>query len=141
MTTAEKPEITVETTVKAPVEKVWQYWTTPEHITHWNNASDDWHTPQAENDLQVGGKFKYRMEAKDGSVGFDFGATYDDVQPNQRLAYTLDDGRKVEVTFAGNEAETKVVEIFEAESTHPVDMQQAGWQSILDNFRKYTESN
>lgn len=141
METTENSTITVATTVKAPVEKVWQYWTTPEHITRWNNASDDWHTPSAENDLRVGGKFNYRMEATDGSFGFDFGATYDEIQPNERLAYTLDDGRKVSVTFNGNETETTVTEIFAPENTHPAEMQQTGWQAILDNFKKYTETN
>jgi uncharacterized protein YndB with AHSA1/START domain len=133
--------ITVENTVKAPVEKVWQFWTLPEHITKWSNASDDWHTPFAENDLKVGGKFLSRMEAKDGSFGFDFGGVYDDVKINQVIAYTIGDGRKVKINFSPNGDETKIVETFEAENTNSVEMQRGGWQSILDNFKKYAETN
>src|SRR4051812_27393795 len=127
MTTAEKTQITVETTVKAPIEKVWKAWITPEDITAWNNASDDWHTPAAENDLRPGGKFLYRMEAKDGSFGFDFGGVYDEVKPNELIAYTIGDGRKVEVAFNENGDETTVVETFQAEETHSVEMQRGGW--------------
>ena len=87
----------------APVEKVWEYWTEPDHITKWSNASDDWHTPYAENDLRVGGKFVSRMEAKDGSFGFDFGGVYDEVRANEFISYTLGDGRKVEITFIPQE--------------------------------------
>src|SRR6266850_8555487 len=99
MATQDKTIITVENAINAPVEKVWQYWTKPEHITQWNNASDDWHTPRAENDLRVGGSFSSRMEAKDGSFGFDFGGVYDEVKTNERIAYTMGDGRKVKITF------------------------------------------
>lgn len=134
-------KITVENNIKAPVEKVWKFWTLPEHITKWNNASDDWHTPHAENDLRIGGKFTARMEAKDGSFGFDFGGTYDEVKHQGLIAYTLDDGRKVKVDFSALGNETKVVETFEAENENPVEMQKDGWQAILDNFKKYTESN
>ena len=141
MTTTEKTQITVETTVKVPVEKAWKLWTTPEDITHWNNASDDWHTPRAENDLRPGGKFAHRMEAKDGSLGFDFGGVYDEVKTNELVVYSIDDGRKVKVTFTGNGTETKVVETFEAESTYSIEMQRGGWQAILDNFKKYAETN
>ena len=133
-------KITVENTILAPVEKVWQCWTTPEHITKWNNASDDWHSPFAQNDLRTGGKFLARMEARDGSVGFDFAGVYDEVRPKEFIAYTLGDGRKVSVRFSGTGSETKVVETFEAESTHSIEMQRGGWQAILDNFKKYTES-
>jgi uncharacterized protein YndB with AHSA1/START domain len=134
--------ITIESTVEAPVEKVWQCWTKPEHITKWNAASDDWHTPHAENDVRVGGSFKSRMEAKDGSMGFDFGGIYDEVKPNETIAYTMGDGRKVHVSFSdlGNN-KTKVIETFDAERTNPVELQRAGWQSILDNFKRYTEKN
>ncbi|MDE3183499.1 MAG: SRPBCC family protein [Bacteroidota bacterium] len=135
-----KNSITVETTVKAPVEKVWKTWSTPEDILQWNNASDDWHTKRAENDLCAGGKFLSRMEAKDGSFGFDFWGLYDEVKPNALIKYTMGDGRKVKVTFSGNSSETKVVETFEAETENPLEMQRAGWQSILNNFKKYTES-
>ena len=141
METANKTTITVETTVNAPVEKVWQSWTRPEHITQWANASDDWHTPRAENDLRVGGHFLTRMEAKDGSFGFDFGGVYDDVQENRHIAYTLGDGRKVKIDFSSQGNSTKVVETFEAENTHSVEMQQGGWQAILDNFKKHTETS
>ena len=108
METAEKTKITVETTVKAPVEKVWDYWTKPEHITQWNHASDDWHSPRAENDLRAGGKFSARMEAKDGSMGFDFGGVYDEVKEYEHIAYTLGDDRKVVVDFSGSGNETRV---------------------------------
>ncbi|HKH59518.1 MAG TPA: SRPBCC family protein [Flavitalea sp.] len=141
METANRTQITVQSTVKAPVEKVWQYWTAPEHITKWNNASDDWHTPFAQNDVRVGGKFLSRMEAKDKSMGFDFGGVYDEVKPNERIVYTMDDGRRVSVDFTSNGNETRVSEIFEAEDTHSIEMQQGGWQNILDNFKKHVESN
>jgi uncharacterized protein YndB with AHSA1/START domain len=133
--------ITIETTVKAPVEKVWKLWSLPEHITKWSNASDDWHTPSAQNDLREGGKFTSRMEAKDGSMGFDFGGVYDKVKTNELIEYTLGDGRKVKVSFSSNGSETKVVETFDAENSNPIEMQRGGWQAILDNFKKYTESN
>ena len=132
--------ITVETTVEAPVDKVWKYWNLPEHITQWANASDDWHTTRAENDVRKGGKFLSRMEAKDGSFGFDFGGVYDQVIPNQYIAYTLGDGRKVEITFSAAGNETRIVETFEPEGANPIEMQRGGWQAIMDNFKKYTES-
>lgn len=141
METQEKAIITVENTINAPVEKVWEFWTKPEHITKWNNASDDWHTPRAENDLQVGGNFVSRMEAKDGSFGFDFGGVYDAVRRNEYIEYTMGDGRKAKVTFSSQGNKTKVVEIFEAEIENSIDMQRGGWQAILDNFKKYTETN
>lgn len=139
MTTGNNVKITVKTTVNAPVEKVWEYWTEPKHITKWNNASDDWHTPIAENDLTVGGKFLTRMEAKDGSFGFDFGGIYDEVKLKELISYTMGDGRKVTITFNGHGNETEVIETFDPETTNPIEMQQAGWQSILDNFKKYSE--
>jgi uncharacterized protein YndB with AHSA1/START domain len=141
METANKTNITVEATVNAPVEKVWSYWSAPEHITKWNNASDDWHSPRAENDLRTGGKFFTRMEAKDGSFGFDFGGVYDEVKTHELIDYTMGDGRKVSVKFSGKGNETKIVETFEAEETHSIEMQRGGWQAILDNFKKYTETN
>jgi uncharacterized protein YndB with AHSA1/START domain len=139
METKNKTSITVENTVKAPVEKVWRFWTEPEHIRKWAYAIDTWHTPYAENDLKVGGKFLSRMEAKDGSVGFDFGGIYDAIVPNKYLEYTIGDGRKVKITFAENDRETKITENFETEGTNPVEMQRGGWQAILDNFKRYTE--
>ncbi|HEY5369481.1 MAG TPA: SRPBCC family protein [Hanamia sp.] len=141
MDTTTKQEITIETVVKAPVSKVWDYWTKPEHIVKWNHASDDWHTTHAENDLREGGKFSSRMEAKDGSFGFDFGGVYNSVEENEYLEYGVDDGRKVKIFFTPNGDSTKVVETFEAESSNSLDMQRSGWQAILDNFKKYTESN
>jgi len=133
--------ITVENTVHAPLEKVWQFWTLPEHITQWNNASDDWHTPFAENDLRTGGKFLSKMAAKDGSFSFDFGGVYDDVKLNELIAYTMADGRKVVIHFTGNGDETKVIETFDPENTHSIEVQKGGWQAILDNFKKYVETN
>ena len=141
MAIQEKTIITVGTTINAPVKKVWDYWTKPEHITRWNSASEDWHTPSATNDLKVGGSFSCRMEAKDGSMGFDFGGIYDAIRENEYIEYTLGDGRKVKVTFTAVENGTKLSESFDAETTNSRDMQKAGWQSILDNFKKYTESN
>jgi len=140
MATQEKTVITVQNTVEAPVEKVWEYWTKPEHITKWNNASDDWHSPRSENDLRPGGKFTTRMEAKDGSMGFDFGGVYDKVTPNKYIEYTMGDGRKVKVDFTSEGNKTKVVEQFEAEQTNSEELQKNGWQAILDNFKKYTET-
>ncbi len=141
METQNKTVITIENTINAPVQKVWELWTKPEHITKWSNASDDWHTPRAENDVRKGGSFSSRMEAKDGSMGFDFGGVYDEVRDNEYMEYTLGDGRKVTVDFKPQGNTTKVVETFEAESTNPVEMQRGGWQAILDNFKKYTEAN
>ena len=131
--------ITVQTTVNAPVEKVWRLWSQPEHITKWNSPSADWHTPRAENDLRTGGKFMSRMEAKDGSMGFDFGGVYDDIRENEHIAYTMDDGRKVTVDFTEDEDQTRVVETFDPESENPREMQHAGWQAILDSFKRYAE--
>ncbi len=131
--------ITVEAHINAPVEKVWECYTNPDDITNWNNASPDWHTPRTENDLRVGGKFLSRMEAKDGSAGFDFWGIYDEVEVNKLIKYTMGDGRKVEVLFAGDGAQTKVVINFEAENENSVEMQRVGWQAILDNFKKYVE--
>jgi len=140
METQEKTILTVENTINALVEKVWDYWTKPEHITQWNNASDDWYTPRAENDLRPGGSFVSRMEARDGSMGFDFGGVYDAVRTNEYIEYSIGDGRKVKITFTSNGNTTKVVESFEAESTNSLEVQKGGWQAILDNFKKYTES-
>jgi len=137
-----KKSITIETIIQAPLEKVWEFWTTPHHIMQWNNASDDWYTPRVENDLKVGGKFLYRMQASSGSTGFDFVGTYDEIETNSLIAYTLGDGRKVKITFGKNkDNETKVVETFEAEGLNSIDLQRQGWQAILDNFKKYTEEN
>lgn len=136
-----KTLVTINATINAPVEKVWEYWNEPKHITQWNAASEDWHSPKAENDLKKGGSFNYRMEAKDGSFGFDFGGVYDEVIPNQHISYTMGDGRTVSTEFADNNGSTEITSTFEAETENPVEMQKGGWQAILDNFKKYTESN
>lgn len=133
--------ITVATTVNAPVEKVWKLWSEPSHITQWCTATDEWHTPNATNDLRTGGQFNTRMEAKDGSMGFDFGGTYSDVTLHKHIAYEMDDGRKVDITFESNGDTTTVTESFDAENENPVEMQKGGWQAILDNFKKYVESH
>jgi uncharacterized protein YndB with AHSA1/START domain len=141
METSNKVTLKVETTVQKPVAEVWRYWTEPQHITKWSFASDEWHAPNAENDLRVGGRFLTRMEAKDGSFGFDFGGVYDEVRINAFISYTLDDGRKVTISFISQENNTKVIENLEAETTNPIEMQQAGWQAFLDNFKKYSETS
>jgi len=141
MENTNKAIITITTTVLAPAEKVWERWTVPEHIIKWNNASDDWHTTHAENDLRIGGKFLSRMEAKDGSFGFDFIGIYDLVKENKLLEYTLGDGRKVIIVFTGIGNTTNIVETFEAESENSIEMQRSGWQAILENFKKYAEAN
>jgi uncharacterized protein YndB with AHSA1/START domain len=136
----ETTTITVQTTVNAPIEKVWQCWTSPEHITKWCQASDDWHAPYADNDLRAGGKFKTTMAAKDGSFSFDFGGVYDKVNAHSEIEYTMDDNRKVQVYFTNEGNVTTITETFEPENTNPIEMQRGGWQAILDNFRKYTEA-
>jgi uncharacterized protein YndB with AHSA1/START domain len=139
---AEKKTITVQAVINAPVEQVWKLYTEPEHVMKWNNASNDWHTPRAENDLKVGGKFLYRMEAKDdSSSGFDFAGTYEKIKTNELIVYSLTDGRKVEVTFTKDEdARTKTATTFEAENTNSLEMQRNGWQAILNNFKNYVET-
>ena len=141
MSTNERTVITIETTVKAPFDKIWDVWNKPEHITKWATASEDWHTTRSENDLREGGKFVSRMEAKDGSMGFDFGGVYDSIKPNESIEYTMSDGRKVKTTFNVNGDTTRIVQSFDAEQTNPVEMQRMGWQAILDNFKRYTETN
>ncbi|MGX7666836.1 SRPBCC family protein [Flavobacterium pedocola] len=141
MATTEKNTITVAATVNVPVHKAWEFWTEPQHITQWNNASNDWHTPKATNDLRNGGSFNYRMEAKDGSFGFDFEGNYTEIKPNELIEYTIADGRKVQILFESLDNETHVTEIFEAEDVHPVELQQDGWQAILNNFKRYTETH
>ena len=133
--------ITIETTVNAPVKKTWECWTKPEHITKWNHASDDWHTTKAESNLVPGGKFSSRMEAKDGSMGFDFWGIFDKVEEYRRIDSTMGDGRKLSVEFSEEGGKTRVVESFETEDVNSAEMQKNGWQAILDNFKKYTENN
>lgn len=133
--------LTVKTAINAPIQKVWACFTQPNHVMQWNHASDDWHCPAATNDLQVGGKFVYAMAAKDGSVSFDFWGVYDDVLTEELLLITLGDNRKMKVTFASIGDVTEVVEEFEPETQNPIEMQQAGWQAILDNFGRYVEKS
>lgn len=141
MKPVDKTDITIETTVHADLEKAWNYWTSPEHIVKWNFAIDEWHSPHATNDLKTGGKFNFRMEARDGSMGFDFYGTYDEIIPKQLIAYTLGDGRKARILFDEiNNNSVKITETFEAENQNPVELQKGGWQAILDNFKKHVES-
>lgn len=134
-------KITIKATINAPIEKVWKYFTEPEFIKQWNNASPDWHTPAASNDLTVGGKFSYTMAAKDGSFSFDFEGTYDDIQENKHVAYTIADGRKVDIIFEVVDNTVEITETFEAESQNPIEIQRGGWQAILDNFKELVENS
>ena len=133
-------QITVETWIDAPPEEVWTRWTSPEDIKAWNAASEDWHTTAAEVDLREGGHFSSRMEAKDGSFGFDFGGEYTRVEPHERLESVMADGRRISLTLTPEEGGTRVTETFDAEETHTVEMQREGWQAILDNFRRHVEA-
>lgn len=133
-------KITVKILVQKDIDSAWEIWTNPEHIQKWNHATDEWNCPRATNDLQPGGKFSFRMEAKDGSMGFDFSGTYDAVDQLKKITFSLDDGRKTEIQFIKNGSSTEIVEIFDAEKSNPTEMQQQGWQSILNNFKKYAES-
>ncbi len=136
-----KNTITVQTRINSPVLKVWENWTDPKHIIHWNNASDDWHTSRALNDFREGGLFLSRMEARDGSQGFDFTGEYDKIKKHKLIESTLGDGRKVKVNFDSDEDGTLVTEVFEAEYENSIELQKMGWQSILDNFKKYVEDS
>ncbi len=136
-----KVTITLKTEINALADKVWQYWTTPEHIMQWNQASDDWHCPQATNDLRPGGSFSYTMAAKDGSFSFEFKGSIDDLKQKEYVKATLGDGRLWKTYFQPDEKTTIVTEQFEAENTHSLEMQRIGWQAILTNFKKYTETN
>lgn len=136
-----RTKITIAVIISANLKKVWDYYSKPEHITKWNYASDDWHCPAAENDLKVGGKLKSRMEAKDGSFGFDFEAIYDEVIQHKKISYTMTDSRQVTTDFDEQDGKTKVTTTFDAETQNSVEMQRTGWQAILDNFKKYVEEN
>lgn len=133
-------KVTVKAVVNLPVQQVWEYWTSPQHIKQWNNANDEWHTPYAENDLQPWGKFTYTMAAKDGSFSFDFWGIYTNISEYQALNIRLGDDRSLDITFESDGNSTLITETFDAENENPADMQQAGWQAILDNFKKYAES-
>lgn len=132
-------KITINVKVQADIKKVWDFYTNPRHITKWNYALDTWHCPYASNDLRIGGKLIARMEAKDGSVGFDFEGVYEEIIENKKIAYTMPDGRKVTITFHSVNNQTEVIITFDAEQTNPLEMQRDGWQAILNNFKKYTE--
>jgi uncharacterized protein YndB with AHSA1/START domain len=132
-------KITVETTVNADLEKVWNAWNTPADIVKWNAASEDWHTTRSEVDLRVGGKFSARMEARDGSFGFDFEGTYTRVEPHQVVEYRMGDGREARVEFVQRSGGVLVRETFDAETENPAEVQRQGWQAILDSFRRYVE--
>jgi uncharacterized protein YndB with AHSA1/START domain len=134
-------KINVSATVNADVQKAWDYYNQPEHITRWNFADPSWHCPSASNDMRKGGKYAARMEAKDGSFGFDFEATYDEVIDGERFSYTMPDGRQVQVVFSPNGQQTNVDVTFDAETQNPEEMQKGGWQAILNNYKQYTETN
>jgi uncharacterized protein YndB with AHSA1/START domain len=139
MEAKDKIMITVQAKIDAPIQTVWKCWTTPENIIKWNHASDDWHTTQAEVDLREGGKFNSRMEAKDGSFGFDFYGVYEKIVVNRLIECLLGDGRTMRVEFLALDDKTEVIETFEAETMNTIDLQRFGWQAILDNFKKYIE--
>lgn len=134
-------KLTVHSTINAKRQKVWDYYTKPEHITRWNFADPSWHCPYAENDMRVGGKYKARMEAKDGSFGFDFEAVYNSLTDGERFSYVMADGREASVDFFDLVIKTDVIVKFDAEKENPIEMQKAGWQSILNNFKNYVETN
>ncbi len=137
---AKQTKITVEATANAPVEKVWQVWNNPADIVKWNTPDPSWHTPSSENDLRVNGKFKNRMEAKDGSFGFDFEGTYDQVDLYKEIAYTMTDGRTAKTLFTGKDGKTTLATTFDAETENDPEVQKQGWQAILNSFVKYVES-
>ena len=134
-------KITLEVSIRSTIDQVWTYWTQPEHILHWNFASDEWCCPAAINELYPNGKLNWRMEAKDGSVGFDFIGTYNQVVINELIKYTIADGRHVEIRFLQSDDQVIITESFDPEGLHSVDQQRQGWLSILENFKKYVESN
>ncbi|MBV8251059.1 MAG: SRPBCC family protein [Chitinophaga sp.] len=134
-------KVTVNATIHADAKKVWEYYTAPEHITQWNFADPSWHCPSVSNDMRIGGKYVARMEAKDGSFGFDFEATYDAINPGKSFTYTIADGRQAVVDFNGNGNQTDVVVSFDPEDQNPVEMQKGGWQAILNSFKQYAENN
>lgn len=133
-------KITIETRVNADIARVWAAWNTPADIMRWNSAQDDWHTTRSEVDLRVGGRFLSRMEAKDGSVGFDFGGVYTRVVPQRAIEYRMDDGREVQTEFTEQDGGVHVKTTFDAESENPPEMQRAGWQAILDHFKRHVET-
>lgn len=137
----EATKITIHATISAGIQKVWNYYTQPEHITKWNFASPDWHCPSASNDMRIGGKYTARMEAKDGSFGFEFEATYSEITENQKFVYIMPDGREVSVSINEDNHLTNITVCFDTETENPVDLQREGWQAILNNFKNYVENN
>ena len=129
----------METLVHAPINLVWDTWNSPNHVVHWNHASDDWHSPKAENNFVVGGKFVYRMEAKDNSFGFDFSGTYEEIVDKKRVVTRLDDNRLVKTEFHVENDSVRIVETFEAEDQNSIELQREGWSAILNNYKLYTE--
>jgi uncharacterized protein YndB with AHSA1/START domain len=136
---ASEGKIEIESKINAKLDQVWEYWTKPEHITKWNKASEDWLCTNAENELKEGGKFKYRMESEDGKVGFDFAGTYKEVKEKEKLTYELEDGRNAEVTFSEEDGNVMIKETLDTEGENPVEQQEQGWKSILENFKAYAE--
>ena len=136
-----KTQIAIQTTVNIPFEEAWKFYTLPEHITGWNFAHPSWHCPSASNDLQVGGKYHARMEARDGSFGFDFVGVYSLIEPYSQLTYTLEDGRTVNIRFNQIGDATTIEILFDPENENPIELQRDGWQAILNNYRAYAESN
>ncbi len=133
--------ITVAAEIQAPLKKVWNAWSNPEAIKQWNQASADWHTTEAENDLSEGGQFRYHMAAKDGSAGFDLKGTYITIDEFEYIEYELEDGRQVGISFNEEDGVTSVTETFEAENQHSPELQQQGWQAIMNSFKQFVESN
>lgn len=138
---AEATRITIEAKAKAPLTKVWAAWNTPGDIIQWNTPDPSWHTPSSEVDLRAGGKFKNRMEARDGSFGFDFEGIYDTVDPYKEITYTLGDGRKATTLFTEQNDKTHIETTFDAETENEPEFQKQGWQAILNNFVSYVESS
>ena len=133
--------IKVEVVINQECSNVWDFWTTPEHITKWNQATEEWHCPKAVNNLKAGGTFNYRMEAKNGSMGFDFTGTYSKIMPHEKIDFALEDGRHVEIDFIKEGEKTRIIEVFDLDSENSPGIQKQGWQAILNNFKNYVESN
>lgn len=132
--------ISVQTLISAPIENVWNGWITPKHIEQWNHANEDWYCPKAENNFVIEGRFCYTMASKDGAFSFDFMGKYDDIVPLKSISITLDDNRKIQINFSEEDKQTRIIELFEAENENSRELQEAGWQAILTNFKNYIES-
>jgi uncharacterized protein YndB with AHSA1/START domain len=132
--------LTAEAIINAPIETVWEAWISPEHIKKWNFASDDWHCPHVSVDFRVGGEFTSRMEAKDGSIGFDLKARYSAIEPMQTIKYIMEDQRSINIYFSTTNQGVRVIQDFEAEKENEPQLQQQGWQAILESFKRYVEA-